>query len=151
MPPMKVEVSTELDCSAAKVWNEVQKSALLLRVIWPLARISTSGLPDLPEHWDEGQKVQCRVYVFGFIPLGVREIYFERIDHRALRIVTRESDRLVRKWDHTILVRPFGPNRSIYRDTIDVDAGHLTVVVGAWTNWFYRHRQKRWRSLARRL
>src|ERR1700748_236599 len=33
MPPMKVDVSTELDCSAAKVWNEVQKSALLLRVI----------------------------------------------------------------------------------------------------------------------
>lgn len=90
-------------------------------------------------------------YVFGFIPLGVRELYFERIDQRALRIVTRESNRLVRRWDHTISVTPFGANRSIYRDVIDVDAGRLTVMVWAWTNWFYRHRQKRWRSLARRL
>ena len=94
MAPMKVDVSTELDCSAAKVWSEVQKSTLLLRVIWPLARISTSGLPDLPERWGEGQKVQCWVYVFGFIPLGVRELYFKRIDQNAFRIVTRESDRL---------------------------------------------------------
>jgi hypothetical protein len=62
---MKVDLSTELDCSATKAWNEVQKSALLLHVIWPLARISTSGLPDLPGHWREGQKVQCCVYVFG--------------------------------------------------------------------------------------
>jgi len=140
---MKVDVSTELDCSAAKVWNEAQKSALLLHVIWPLARISTSGR--------ERQKVQCRVYVFGFVPLGIRELYFERIDQLAFRIVTRESDRLVRSWDHTISITPLGANRSIYRDMIDVDAGQLTILVWAWTNWFYRHRQKRWRSLARRL
>jgi hypothetical protein len=36
---MKVDVSTELNCSAIKAWNEVQKSSLLLHVIWPLARI----------------------------------------------------------------------------------------------------------------
>ena len=36
---MKVDVSTQLDCSAVKAWNEVQKSSLLLHVIWPLARI----------------------------------------------------------------------------------------------------------------
>jgi hypothetical protein len=46
---MKVDVSTQLDCSVAKAWSELQKSSLLLHVIWPLARISTTGLPDLPE------------------------------------------------------------------------------------------------------
>jgi hypothetical protein len=30
---MKVDVSTQLDCSAAKAWSEMQKSALLLHVI----------------------------------------------------------------------------------------------------------------------
>jgi hypothetical protein len=128
MATMKVDVSTELDCSAAKVWNEVQTSALLLHVIWSLARIGISALPDLPEHWGEGQKVQCRVYVFGFIPLGVREL-FEKVDQSAFRIVTRESDRLVRSWDHTISVTQFGANRSMYRDMIDIDAGRLTVLV----------------------
>jgi hypothetical protein len=46
---MKVDVSTELACSAAKAWNEVQKSSLLLRVIWPLARIEPLGGDALPE------------------------------------------------------------------------------------------------------
>ena len=151
MATMKVDVSTDLDCSAAKVWNEVQKSALLLHVIWPLTRIGTSGLPDLPERWRQGQEVQCRVYVFGFISLGVRDLYFKKIDQRAYRIVTHESDRLVRSWDHTISVTPLGPNRSKYRDVIDIDAGHLTGLVWAWTNWFYRHRQRRWRALSRTL
>jgi hypothetical protein len=48
----------------------------------------------LPEHWCRGQKV--RFYVFSFIPIGVQELYFETIDHDDFRIVTRESDRLVR-------------------------------------------------------
>jgi hypothetical protein len=39
---MKVDVSTELNCSAIRAWNEVQKSSLLLHVIWPLARVDGS-------------------------------------------------------------------------------------------------------------
>jgi hypothetical protein len=148
---MKVDVSTALDCSAAKAWGEVQKSALLLHVIWPLARIGTFGLPDLPEQWSHGQTVQRRLYVFGFIPIGVRDLSFERIDQNAYRIVTRERDPLVRSWNHTIAITPSGPDRSIYRDIIDIDAGHLTVLVWAWAGWFYRHRQRRWRGLAKTL
>jgi hypothetical protein len=151
MAPMKVDVSTVLDCSAAKVWSEVQKSALLLHVIWPLARMSTSALPDLPKRWRQGQKVHCRVYVFGIIPIGVRELNFETIDQNGCRIVTHESDPLVRSWNHTITITPFGPNRSKYRDVIDIDAGHLTGLVWAWTNWFYRHRQRRLRALTKTL
>jgi hypothetical protein len=148
---MKVDVSTALDCSAAEAWGEVQTSALLLHVIWPLARISTSGLPDLPKQWRQGETVQCRLYVFGVIPVGVRDLYFERIDQNAYCVVTRESDPLVRSWNHTIALTPSGRHRSIYRDVIDIDAGYLTVLVWAWTNWFYRHRQRRWRALAKTL
>jgi hypothetical protein len=151
MRPMTVDESTELDCSAAKVWNEVQKSSRLLHVIRPLARISTAGFPDLPERWREGQKVRCRVYVFGMIPIGVRELHFEKIDQNGRRIVTHESDPLVRSWKHTIAITTLGPDRSIYRDVIDIDAGHLTTLVWLWTNWFYRHRQRRWRALAKTL
>ena len=51
---MKVDVSTELNCSAVKAWNEVQKSSLLLRVIWPLARIVSVDGRSFPERWTEG-------------------------------------------------------------------------------------------------
>jgi hypothetical protein len=148
---MKVDVSTELNCSAAKAWDEVQKSSLLLRVIWPLARITTTGLPDLPERWRQGLSVQCRSYVFGFIPIGIRDLHFETIDQTDCRIVTRESDPLVKRWNHTFSVTPSGTDRSIYRDVIDIDAGASTILVWAWASWFYRHRQRRWRALAKSL
>jgi hypothetical protein len=148
---MKIDVSTELNCSAAKAWDEVQKSSLLLHVIWPLARITTTGLPDFPETWRQGLTTQCRSYVFGFIPIGVRTLYFETIDQADYRFVIHESDPLVKRWNHTISVTPSGMDRSIYRDVIDLDAGSLTILVWAWTSWFYRHRQRRWRTLAKTL
>jgi hypothetical protein len=98
-------------------------------------------------------KVQCRTYVFGVIPIGIRDLYFESIDPDAGRIVARESDPLVKRWNHTMSIASAGADRSVYRDVIDIDAGGLTVVVWAWTSWFYRHRhrQRRWRALAKRL
>jgi hypothetical protein len=50
-----------------------------------------------------------------------------------------------------MMIKPLDDTRSICRDTIDIDAGNLTFVVGAWANWFYRHRQRRWRALAKTL
>jgi hypothetical protein len=139
---MKVDVSTELNCSAVKAWNEVQKSALLLQVIWPLARIASVDGRSFPERWTEGLTVQCRSYLFGFIPAGVRNLHFQRIDQVNFEILTLENDPLVKSWTHAISIKPLGQDRSIYRDVIDIDAGRLTVLVWAWADWFYRHRQR---------
>jgi hypothetical protein len=62
-----------------------------------------------------------------------------------------ENDPLVKSWKHAISIKPLGQDRSIYRDVIDIDAGRLTVLVWAWVNWFYRHRQRRWRAFAKTL
>jgi hypothetical protein len=148
---MKVEVATPLNCSAAKAWDEVQKSSLLLHVIWPLARIVSVDPQRFPERWTEGLTIQCRSYLLGFIPTGVRNLHFERIDQMNFQILTLESDPLVKRWNHTISIKPLGQDRSIYSDVIDIDAGGLTVLVWAWVSWFYRHRQRRWRALAKSL
>jgi hypothetical protein len=147
---MIVDVSTVLNCSAAKAWNEVQKSSLLLYVIWPLARVAPTGAP-FPERWSEGLTIQCKSFVFGVIPIGIRTLHFEKIDQKKREIQSREHDPLIARWDHLVSIKPHDESRSIYRDTIDIDAGSLTFVVWAWANWFYRHRQSRWRALARTL
>ena len=147
---MIVDVSTVLNCSAANAWAEVQKSSLLLHVIWPLVRLVPSGAP-LPERWSEGLTIQCKSFVFGVIPIGVRTLHIEKIDHKNYQIQSREHDPLIARWDHLVSIKPLGDSRSIYRDTIDIDAGSLTFVVWAWANWFYRHRQRRWRALAKTL
>jgi hypothetical protein len=93
----------------------------------------------------------CKLFVFGIVPIGVHTLRFEKVDQEAHEILTHEHDRLVARWDHVVSVRPLGENRSIYRDIIDIDAGSLTVLVWAWASWFYRHRQRRWRALAKTL
>jgi hypothetical protein len=148
---MKVNVSTRLNCSAVRAWNEVQKSSLLLYVIWPLARIVSIDGQSFPERWTEGLTIQCRSYLFGFIPIGVRNLHFQLIDHVNFEILILENDPLVKSWKHAISIKPLGQARSIYRDVIDIDAGRLTALVWAWADWFYRHRQRRWRALAKCL
>jgi hypothetical protein len=145
---MIVDVSTALDCSAAKAWNEVQKSSLHSHVIWPLARVVPAGTP-FPERWSEGATIRCRLFIFGVIPMGIHTLFFEKIDQKNYEIQSREHDSLVARWDHLVSIKPLDDSRSIYRDTIDIDAGSLTLVVWAWANWFYRHRQRRWRALAK--
>src|SRR6266852_2598499 len=111
MAPMKVYVESVLDCPAEKIWDEVQKSSLLLEVIHPLARIVPVDAPQFPERWIEGATVRCRLYLFGIIPVGTRSILFERIDQAAQEIQTRERDPLIPRWDHRIRVKPADDGR----------------------------------------
>jgi hypothetical protein len=148
---MKVDLSTVLACPVDKAWAALQTSALLQHVAWPLARIAPAGTAPLPERWAPGMTVQCRPYIFGFIPIGLRTLHFERIDADKHEWQTRESDPLVRRWDHLISISADKNGRTVYRDQIDIDAGAITVLVWAWAGWFYRHRQRRWRTLARSL
>ena len=111
---MIVDVSTVLNCSATKAWNEVQKSSLLLYVIWPLARFVPSGAP-FPERWSEGLTIQCKSFAFGVIPIGVRTLHFEKIDHKNYQIQSREHDPLIARWDHLVSIKPLADTRSIYR------------------------------------
>jgi hypothetical protein len=148
---MRVYVDSVLSCSPEKVWDEVQKSSLLLEVIRPLVLIVPVDAAEFPERWIEGATVRCTSYLFGVIPLGTRTLFAERIDHAAREIQSRESDPLVRRWDHLIRVKPARDGGTHYSDEIVVEAGFLTPFVWLFARWFYRHRQRRWRRVAKRL
>jgi hypothetical protein len=95
--------------------------------------------------------MRFRIYLFGIIPLGTHTIFLERIDPEAREIQSRESAFLVRRWDHLVRVRPAGYGQTLYSDEILIEAGWLTAFVWLFAQWFYRHRQRRWRRVARRL
>ena len=147
---MRVYVKSILDCSPELVWDEVQTSALLVEVAWPLVRLVPTDPPELPRRWDRGRPVRLRSYLFGFIPLGTRTVAFDRIDAERREIETREHDPLIRRWDHTMRVWPIG-GRTLYSDDIEIEAGILTLPVVLFAHWFYRHRQRRWRTVVQRL
>jgi len=147
---MKVDVQSLLPCRPELAWDEVQMSRLLVEVAAPLVAIRPAPNQQLPERWRVGAFRVCS-YLFGIIPFGPRNLEFERIDPTAREIQTRESDPLVRRWDHLISIRPAASGHCWYRDQIDIEAGWLTAGVWLFAQWFYRHRQRRWRTVAKRL
>src|SRR5215467_3548255 len=72
-------VSPILNCSASKAWNEVQKSSLLLHVIWPLARVVPTGT-SFPERWSEASQFNAG--------RGLKAV-FRSAPHRSTIAVTR--------------------------------------------------------------
>ena len=148
---MTVRVQSVFDCPPEKVWAELQTSALLREIIWPLMRFRSLDTPDLPEFWTQGSTFHFCIYLFGVIPLGKHTIFIERLDPVAGEIQSREHSALVRHWDHLIRIRPTPDDRTLYSDEIEISAGPLTPLVWAFAQWFYRHRQRRWRRIARRL
>jgi hypothetical protein len=149
---MRILVQSTLPCDADAGWERVQTSALLREICRPLIRLAPAdGAVELPARWEHQSTVRLRSYMFGFIPLGVRTLLFEHIDQQNREIQTREHDPLVRRWDHRIHFEPLGPGSSRYTDDVEVEAGLLTPIVWAFAQWFYRHRQRRWRRVARRM
>jgi len=148
---MRVYLACVLSCPPDQVWNEAQKSALLLEVSRPLVRLAPVDPPQFPERWIEGGTIRCRLFLFGFIPLGTRTLFAERVDQAAREIQSRERDPLIRRWDDLIRVRPADGGRTRYSDEITIEAGLLTPLVWLFAQWFYRHRQRRWQRVVKRL
>ena len=147
---MKVVVKSLLLCSADAAWRKVRTSRLLRTVSQPLVRIQPLPKECLPRHWVNETLVRVRSRLWGLIPLGTREVYFERIDPALRQIQTCESDPCVRRWRHFIRIDPIDNSACWYQDEIEIDAGPLTMVVWLFAQVFYRHRQSRWRILAAR-
>ncbi|MEI2419288.1 hypothetical protein V6O07_03370, partial [Arthrospira platensis SPKY2] len=76
-------------------------------------------------------------------------LHIARIDDATRTMTSREHGGLVRIWNHDIIVTPTGVNSCDYRDCIEIDAGLLTRVVVLYARWFYRMRQRRWRTLTK--
>jgi hypothetical protein len=147
---MTVRVQSILDCPPEKVWAQLQTSALLREIIRPLMRFRSLDVPDA-ERWAQGGTFHFRIYLFGVIPLGRHTIFIERMDPAAGEIQSREHTALVRHWDHLIRLGPTPDGRTLYSDEVEIRAGLLTPLVWLFAQWFYRHRQRRWRRIARRL
>jgi hypothetical protein len=148
---MKVYVETVLECSPELAWAEVQTSGLLREVMYPWLRFVPPRGATFPFRWEQNTIVFGRCYLFGLLPTGMRSIRFERIDSARRQIQTHETDRLVDRWDHLISIREAPDGQSLYSDEIEIEAGCLTWIVATFARHFYRHRQRRWRKIARRL
>jgi ligand-binding SRPBCC domain-containing protein len=152
---MKVDIATTIKLPPEAVWDAVQRHELLRHIAWPLLRFVPRRGEQWPAHFTEGQAVAARLHLFGIIPMGeqwiVPSLYTPDGGGWPRRLRDNGHSRLIKRWDHWITVEPDSDGGTAYRDTVDVDARLLTPAIGLFAHLFYRHRQRRWRKLARTL
>lgn len=145
----RVELSTDLAASADAVMAALSRVDTLQTLTRGLLAFDSDDGHPLPEYWPkDGSPVPLRVRPFHG-PVGWRHtIRVVEVDVAAGRLRSSESGGVVRRWDHTIGIRPTGAHACRYIDIVELDAGVLTWAITAWAALFYRARQRRWRRLA---
>jgi hypothetical protein len=140
-----------LPCPADAAWSEVQKVSLLQEIARPLVTFASAGDGVLPARWPSAGTVELRMFLFGWVPLGLHELRVETVDSGRREIQTRERDRMVRRWDHRISIVERGTDACAYSDEVEIEAGPWTALVWLFAQAFFRHRHRRWASVASRL
>lgn len=144
---MHLQLETILTCDFERAVEEAQKPRLLSFVAHPLVGFEPVDGATLPTRWGD-DTYWFRLKLFGFIPMGNQAVR-ATIQETADELIIQDNgySRLIRRWDHRINIERRGGG-TLYRDTLDLDAGVLTPLVWLFARVFFSHRQKRWRQLA---
>jgi hypothetical protein len=141
--PKTITLSSIFPAVPERIWPLLVRIDTLRYIAFPYAVFSLAGDTVVTE-WREGETLRFKLRIFGFIPLGIHSIRAEEMNRDAFIIRSCEGNRFVPVWNHTITLKPSGPNSTEYTDSIELEAGPLTGLVLIWGTAFYRHRQKKW-------
>ncbi|KLE14229.1 hypothetical protein [Clostridium sp. C8] len=142
---MLVKVMSIFNCNSDQLFNEIKKSKSLFYIAEPLVKFVEVENHLIPEFWEEG-KYLIKMYILGFIPFGSQWIIIS-MDDDIKNIRDNGYSKIIKKWDHNVYLKDIGNNRTLYADTIEINAGILTLFIVLFANIFYRFRQKRWKKL----
>lgn len=148
---MKLHAATLLDAPVGRVWEELQKPALLFHIAAPLVVFRPVDPPVLPARWEEGRYL-VSMRLFGILPLGTQWIGIQPPVHEpgppeTYRLHDKGSSGLIRVWDHRITLRDAGAGRTQYADWVEIRAGVMTPLVWLFSKLLFSHRQRRWQRL----
>ncbi len=129
------------------VYNMLKRFDILSRVATPYMKFTpVNQAKDLI--WQEGEVYRLKAKLFGFIPIGVHQITVIEFNQNT-RIYTNEKDPLVAIWNHEIILKELGSNKTEYTDRVEIYAGWRTIFVYLFAKVFYAHRQKKWVKMLR--
>lgn len=146
---MIARISTRLAGSERELWQKIIEPNSLQFVASPLLSFVPVQQGGLAGEWQVGVPYPLKLYFLKFIPLGRHTIQLLKIDKETNTIVSQESGRLARVWNHTISFHEVAPGVLSYTDEIEIRASWLTPVIWLFAQLFYRHRQRRWKVLLR--
>lgn len=140
-----VKIIHTYDVSATLLWSATTQYKILEQVAG--RTISFKGLPD--GEIIEGQSINVTISLLGLFPRQEYNIDIVLRDDTNKILRSAESGAGVNKWNHTATVSTWNSG-SMLTDTIEIEAGWLTIPAAIWANIIYRRRHKpRLRILAR--
>ena len=142
---MQVKIESVFPCSTERLMKELEKIKSFIYVGKPMVHFVELPGHRLPEYWAEG-KYLVEMRLFGILPLGNQWIVLS-INREERHIRDNGYSSLIKKWDHNITLQEQDKGMTLYRDTIDIEAGGFTPFVVLFAQMFFRWRQKRWRKL----
>ena len=142
-------IRTELAAPADITWQALKTPHAFVHVATGMLRYPAAERLDRP--WQVSDQLGGWTFLFGVFPFSYHHLTVSSIDDDARVLVSDEHGGLVRSWHHELVVTPIDDTSCAYEDRVDIDAGVFTSVVAAFALAFYRHRQRRWRRLARLL
>jgi len=145
---MRTRLTTVLDCPKERVWQEVQTARLLEYIATPLVRFEPLQPSRLPETWVEG-KYLVRMKIFGWFSIGKQWVVISMppAGKDGYQIRDNGYGDHISKWDHWITIEDAPEGKTRYTDQVDIEAGLLTSLIWLFSQAFYHHRQRRWRTL----
>ena len=146
---IRITVSSQFPTNIDKVWNKIQDIETLRYIAKPKVKFNLIGV--LPSQWKAGDIYHFKTWMHGFIPIGKHTIKVISIERDKGKIYTNEHNRIISIWNHLIIMQDINNSETDYTDIVDIYAGILTPFIAWWSIKYYKHRQKKWRSLSKNL
>ena len=144
---MIARISTIMNTKPEIFWKLITKPQSLQYVAKPILFFVPTARDDLNGNWEINKEYRVKLYLFKYLPFGSHTITIKKIDTTSNEIISNESGKLARVWNHTIRFQSINSNQIEYSDTIAIESGVLTVITWLFSHIFYRHRQRRWKTL----
>lgn len=139
----RVILSTELPISAHTAAALARKPALMAYVLSPLLRFRSL---DVPDPVTVGTHGSARLWWFGVIPTWTHHLTIRQLED--LEIYTHEQGGPIHTWNHRLIFEPLSPELCRYTDEIETDNGWRGAPTRLFIRIMFRHRHRRWRTLA---
>lgn len=142
----KVTLTIDLPIPAELASALARKPELMQFVLSPVLRAPRLRVP---EHIEVGTQASARLWWFGLIPAWTHHLEIKQLD--PTEIFTHEHGGPVHTWNHRLTFTPIDEHRCRYTDEIETDDGGRGVATRLFIRLMFRHRHRRWRTLAQIL
>jgi hypothetical protein len=147
---IKITICSKLNNSINKIWDKILNIETLGEICKPLATFKIITKEKLIK-WELNTEYVFKLFIYGFIPFGTHKIILGTIDNEKNIIKSKEHNNVVKIWNHKIIMEKEEERITNYTDEVEIYAGILTLIIAIWGIIFYKHRQKKWKKIAKTL